>query len=256
MSFVRIALSFFLLVTLSLSTLPDSHAAARQKVFYTRTVDGDTLKVKTTTGQLITLRLLLTDTPESVKPGTAVQPYSLEAKSYLTKLAQSGNLSIQYDTGSRTDRYGRHLVYLYSGSTMLNERLVYNGYARVGYIYQQHHYLSMLNHAQSHAKLSRLRIWKTAGYVNPYGEGFIVRKAAAKPAVKKPVVKKPVVTKPVVTKPVFSTSPTSVKLKNAPLVLTNCTAVRKYYPYGITYKHPSYKKKLDRDHDNVACEKN
>ncbi len=232
MKLFRLLLISVLFTALSFSALPGAEAASRQTVYYASTVDGDTLKVTTTSGKLLTLRLLLIDTPESVKPNTPVQPYSKEAKTYLTKLAKSGKLSIQYDTGGKTDYYGRHLVYLYSGSTMINEKLVYNGYARVGYIYSQRKYLATLNKAQTHAQQAKLRIWKTPGYVNPYGEGFVVKKAAT------------------------SKKPTSVKLKSAPTYLKNCTEVRKYYPYGITSKHPSYRPAFDRDKDKVGCEQN
>ncbi|MEK5176057.1 excalibur calcium-binding domain-containing protein [Heyndrickxia sp. FSL W8-0496] len=35
----------------------------------------------------------------------------------------------------------------------------------------------------------------------------------------------------------------------------NCTELRKKYPDGVPSTHPAYQAKMDRDHDNYACEK-
>ena len=48
-----------------------------------RVVDGDTMKLKLDkTKEVVTLRLLLVDTPESVKKGVDPQPYSIEASNF------------------------------------------------------------------------------------------------------------------------------------------------------------------------------
>lgn len=36
----------------------------------------------------------------------------------------------------------------------------------------------------------------------------------------------------------------------------NCTELRKVYPNGVPSSHPAYQAKMDRDHDNYACERN
>ncbi|WP_412094666.1 excalibur calcium-binding domain-containing protein [Bacillus atrophaeus] len=35
----------------------------------------------------------------------------------------------------------------------------------------------------------------------------------------------------------------------------NCTELRKKYPNGVPSSHPAYQSKMDRDHDNFACER-
>ncbi|WP_394298268.1 excalibur calcium-binding domain-containing protein [Bacillus subtilis] len=35
----------------------------------------------------------------------------------------------------------------------------------------------------------------------------------------------------------------------------NCTELRKKYPNGVPSSHPAYQSKMDRDHDNYACER-
>ncbi|WP_414739431.1 excalibur calcium-binding domain-containing protein [Macrococcoides bohemicum] len=48
--------------------------------------------------------------------------------------------------------------------------------------------------------------------------------------------------------------PTSKYKKGAPLKFGKCKDLNKYYPYGVTYNHKSYRPGLDRDKDKMACE--
>lgn len=128
------------------------------------------------TGEIITLRLLLVDTPESVKKGVDPQPYSIEASNFTKSTLLSGDtVYIEYDEGDKTDKYGRHLGYLWFYSNddcnwqMFNEKLISEGYARVGYIYSQKRYLNKLYKAQDYAKLNKLNIWSVEGYVTNKG---------------------------------------------------------------------------------------
>ncbi|MGK0555105.1 thermonuclease family protein [Macrococcus capreoli] len=141
------------------------------KATFDHAIDGDTLSIKVNNRKK-TVRLLLVDTPESKKPNTPVQPYAIEAARYTESLVKTCDMSIQYDTKGKKDRYGRELVYLYCGDTMINEALVRQGYARVGYIYQQKDHLNELLAAQKKAKQQGLKIWSIKGYVNTDGEGF------------------------------------------------------------------------------------
>ncbi len=52
---------------------------------------------------------------------------------------------------------------------MLNEKLISNGYARVGYIYSQKRHLDDLYKAQDYAKSHKLNIWSVDGYVTDNG---------------------------------------------------------------------------------------
>ena len=147
------------------------------KAILERVVDGDTMKLKLDeTGEIITLRLLLVDTPESVKKGVEPQPYSIEASNFTKNTLLSGDtVYIEYDEGDKTDKYGRHLGYLWFYSNddcnwqMFNEKLISEGYARVGYIYSQKGYLNKLYNAQDYAKLNKLNIWSVEGYVTNKG---------------------------------------------------------------------------------------
>lgn len=141
------------------------------KATYDHAIDGDTVAIKVNNRKK-TVRLLLVDTPESKKPNTPVQPYAIEAAHYTESLVKTCDLSIQYDTKGKHDKYGRDLVYLYCGNKMINEELVRQGYARVGYVYQQKDYLDRMLAAERKAKQQNLKIWSIKGFVNTDGEGF------------------------------------------------------------------------------------
>lgn len=142
-----------------------------------RVVDGDTMKLKIKdTKEIVTLRLLLVDTPESVKKDVDPQPYSIEASNFAKETLKSGDtVYIEYDEGDKTDKYDRHLGYLWyyskddGGWEMFNEKLISTGYARVGYIYSQKRHLDEFYKAQDHAKSNKLNIWSVEGYVTNKG---------------------------------------------------------------------------------------
>lgn len=159
--------------TLSNSTVPDGSTEA----FIERVVDGDTMTLKLKeSGETVKLRLLLIDTPESVKPGVDPQPYSTEASNFAKELLKSGDtVYIEYDEGEKTDKYGRQVGYLWFYSKddnqwkMFNEKIVEEGLARVGYIYSQKRHLDTLYAAQDKAKSNELNIWSVPGYVTDKG---------------------------------------------------------------------------------------
>ena len=142
-----------------------------------RVVDGDTMKLKLDkTKEVVTLRLLLVDTPESVKKGVDPQPYSIESSNFAKNTLKAGDtVSIEYDEGDKTDKYDRHLGYLWyysndnSNWQMFNETLISQGYARVGYIYSQKRHLDEFYKAQDYAKSNKLNIWSVDGYVTDRG---------------------------------------------------------------------------------------
>ena len=142
-----------------------------------RVVDGDTMKLKLDkTKEVVTLRLLLVDTPESVKKGVDPQPYSIEASNFAKNTLKAGDtVYIVYDEGDKTDKYDRHLGYLWyysndnSNWQMFNETLISQGYARVGYIYSQKRHLDEFYKAQDYAKSNKLNIWSVDGYVTDRG---------------------------------------------------------------------------------------
>lgn len=151
--------------------LTSNSTASETEVTFVKHVDGDTSKFKIN-GQVKTVRYLLIDTPETVKPNTPVQLYGKEASDF-TKNALSHAHKIQLDfdkTGNQGDKYNRTLAYVYVDGKDLNEELVKNGLARVAYTYKANiknktKYLK----AQEYAKSHHLGIWSKPGYVTERG---------------------------------------------------------------------------------------
>lgn len=134
-------------------------------------VDGDTLSV-TFDGETKakTVRLLLIDTPESVKPNTPVQPYAKEASNYMKELVTNKKLTLEYDAGGATDKYGRVLAYVYADGKNINEIMLKEGYARLAYVYEPNtRYLSDFKKAETEAKKNNKNIWSNQGYVTNNG---------------------------------------------------------------------------------------
>lgn len=142
------------------------------KATVVRVVDGDTIVVKDNGGEK-KIRFLLIDTPETCKPKTPVQPFGQKAKDFTkTALPKGSQICVQYGK-SKSDKYGRCLGYIYYKDNgkwkMLNEELVAEGLARVGYIYKDKDHLEELEQAQDYAKKKKLNIWSKAGYVTDKG---------------------------------------------------------------------------------------
>ena len=104
-----------------------------QAAHVTRITDGDTIRVDIA-GTEYKLRYIGMDTPESVKPGTSIEPYAKAASARNAQLVAGRDVVLERDV-SETDRYDRLLryVWLHDGDrwTMVNLVLVQEGYATV-----------------------------------------------------------------------------------------------------------------------------
>jgi micrococcal nuclease len=142
-------------------------------VVVSKETDGDTIHVTLSNGQDKTIRMLLIDTPEDVKPNTPVEPFSLQAAAFAKEELPVGkHIYIEEGKpGYTTDKYGRLLAYVYVSKTdMYNEDVVKKGLARVGYIYPPNtQHLTALEADQTYAKSHHLGIWTIPGYVTANG---------------------------------------------------------------------------------------
>lgn len=135
-----------------------------------RTIDGDTIVFNEDDDEK-RLRLLLIDTPESsvTKTGSA-QPYGVEAKDFLTNYLKGKNLSIEYDPAhEKIDDYDRVLAYLYADGELVQEVMVEEGLARIGYENGDEIYLDQLIDAEQKASTDEINIWSIEDYVGDYG---------------------------------------------------------------------------------------
>ena len=81
--------------------------------FVSRVVDGDTVVVMVQ-GKKESVRLIGIDTPESVKPGTPVQCFALEASARTKALLPAGTRVRLVNDVEARDRYDRLLAYVYA----------------------------------------------------------------------------------------------------------------------------------------------
>ncbi|EFM82930.1 thermonuclease family protein [Enterococcus faecalis] len=137
---------------------------------FIRHVDGDTTVLRID-GKEQKVRFLLVDTPETVKPKTKVQPFGLEASKRTKELLSTASeITFEYDSGDKIDRYGRVLGYIFVDGTLLQKTLVSEGLARVAYVKEPNtKYLLELEEAQEKAKNESLGIWSIPGYVTERG---------------------------------------------------------------------------------------
>jgi micrococcal nuclease len=101
-------------------------------------VDGDTIKVATSSGGVIRVRLLGIDTPETHRPDTPVECGGPEATAAMTRVAGRGtSVRLETDpTQDRFDRYGRLLAYVrLDDGRLVQDELLRSGWADV-YVYR------------------------------------------------------------------------------------------------------------------------
>ena len=141
-----------------------------QTVELTEVVDGDTIKF-TYNGKEEKARLLLIDTPESYETKTGKpQKFGREASDFLEDYLKGKKIDIEFEeTHDQKDKYGRLLIYVFADNQLVQEKLVSEGYARVGYENKQETYYSQLDRAQEEAKRSERNIWSIPGYVTKTG---------------------------------------------------------------------------------------
>lgn len=134
-----------------------------------KTIDGDTIKV-IYEGKEQNLRYLLIDTPETNHPQLGKQPLGEKAKDRNAELINSGKLEIEFDIGERVDKYGRLLAYVYIDGESVQEKLIEEGLARVGYVYPPNtRHLDSFENAQDRAKEAGIGIWTLEDYVTERG---------------------------------------------------------------------------------------
>ena len=77
-----------------------ANASSKEKVTFSKCVDGDTIKVNID-GEINIVRMLAIDTPESVHPTKGVEYYGKEASNYTCNLVTNAKkIELEYDKNS------------------------------------------------------------------------------------------------------------------------------------------------------------
>lgn len=225
--------------------------SARIPVTLIRTVDGDTIKVSYK-GKEETIRYLLVDTPESKKPGTCVQPFAKSAYERNNQLVTNGKLTIEFDNGNERDKYGRLLAYVFVNGKSVQEKLLKEGFARVAYIYEpSYKYLEEFQSDENIAQMKHLNIWSNEGLVTDNGFNGCATNTKTTPESQNNNSNNSGESISASSDVNQATQSTSTETE----VFANCTELRKKYTNGVPSTHPAYQSKMDRDHDQYACER-
>ncbi|MFN0092973.1 MAG: thermonuclease family protein [Acidimicrobiales bacterium] len=134
-----------------------------------RVVDGDTL-VARVGGAERAVRLIGIDTPESKKPGAAVECYAHEAAARLAELAPPGAAVTLVRDAEAQDRYGRLLAYVIRaagpedrGGLFVNLTLAAEGFADVLEVAPNTTFSAAFASAAGAARAGRLGLWGACG---------------------------------------------------------------------------------------------
>lgn len=143
--------------------IPGVSASEKVGVTFSKCVDGDTAKFELN-GEVITARFLAIDTPETKHPTKGEEPWGKEASNFTCEsLQKAKKIELEYDEGSdKTDKYDRHLVWVFVDGELLQDNIIKKGYAEVAYLYGDYKYTSLLQDHEEIAKKDRLGLWGDA----------------------------------------------------------------------------------------------
>ena len=149
---IKILLGLFLFF-ISINTV-----SAREKVAFSKCVDGDTIKVLIGNEEK-TIRLIAVDTPESVSTSKGIEYYGKEASNYTcNSITNAKKIELEYEK-SKTDKYGRMIAWVWIDDILLQDELIKGGYAEVAYLYGKYKYVDILKDHQAIAVSSKIGIW-------------------------------------------------------------------------------------------------
>ena len=134
----------------------------RIKVKFNRKIDGDTAEFELN-NEIIKVRFLGINTPETVDKNRGEEPYGKEASAYTEeKLKNATKIELEYDSNaSEKDKYGRILAWVFVDDSLLQKELVSNGLAETYMLENNYRYAGVLQLAEEEAKNNKLGIWSS-----------------------------------------------------------------------------------------------
>ena len=117
--------------------------------------DGDTIRCAEFAERI---RLAEIDAPES-----AQSPFGAQATAELQRLVNGRTLRLEYDQDLMDD-FGRWLPYAFSGTQMINEQMVSNGFAVAFIVAPNNRYETIMRNAESAARAARRGLWAVDGF--------------------------------------------------------------------------------------------
>ncbi|MEA2467077.1 MAG: micrococcal nuclease [Thermoleophilaceae bacterium] len=163
---IAVAAAALVAVALSLLLGGSDRGGSGSGARVVRVVDGDTLKVAIG-GREQSVRLLGIDTPETHRPGVAIECGGPEASAHMVGLAPPGTpVTLEPDPGQdRVDRYGRLLAYVrLPDGRLAEEAQVGAGWATV-YVFDGHPVArdGQFRRAMGAARAAGRGVWRLCG---------------------------------------------------------------------------------------------
>lgn len=141
-------------------SLAEEIKTEKKEVKFAEKVDGDTAKFDFN-GEVITVRFLGIDTPETVHPTKAEEPFGKEASDFTEESLQNANkIELQYDTHApKTDQYNRHLAWIWVDDSLLQAKLLEKGLAKTYMLQDNYAYAGILQESEENARMQKNGIW-------------------------------------------------------------------------------------------------
>lgn len=133
----------------------------------TQVIDGDTIEVEVD-GSRERVRYIGIDTPERDDERPEVRAMARRATEANRRLVGGRRVRLEFDAEER-DRYGRLLAYVWVGDTLVNERLLREGYAQLLTIPPNVRYAERFLAAQREAREEGLGLWSERAGDVPLG---------------------------------------------------------------------------------------
>ncbi|RME29653.1 hypothetical protein D6792_03550 [Candidatus Parcubacteria bacterium] len=141
----------------------DNEKNAQQELsgFITRVVDGDTVIARLADGELVRVRAIGINTPESVDPRRPVECFGKEAAARAREFLEGREVILRLDPTQGThDRYGRLLAYIFRDDGLFfNLEMIAEGYAHE-YTYRiPHQYQQTFQEVERAAREAQRGLW-------------------------------------------------------------------------------------------------
>lgn len=144
-------------------TVTEASTKAKEKVFVTRVIDGDTIEVSPKINGAEDVRLIGIDTPETAGSPLGEQPYGEKATEFSEEKLEGRRVELRFDV-EKKDQYDRLLAYVYlPNGSMFNETLLRKGYAQVVTFPPNVRHLGSFEAARREAREAGRGIWGLPG---------------------------------------------------------------------------------------------
>jgi endonuclease YncB( thermonuclease family) len=134
-------------------------------------IDGDTFDI-VVGDNTKRVRMLLIDTPETVKKDMPLQPVGKEASNFSKSYLIGKDVKIIFDGKSKEDTYGRMLGYVEVDGENYQNVMLSEGLAKVGYTFDPYYVkLDEYKETEKKAHDEGKGVWSVPDYAQPGGEG-------------------------------------------------------------------------------------